>query len=190
MLSLSPLCFIFGCLLCLSAVISHDDLKGAGFDLRDLERISILLCSKCFLCHIWKRIHERADTFLVALFLSCKDLCRKKSNLQSDDIRTRAQPSKEADPSRSGSCQVKVIKSNKRLYFWSKKPASSMHCRLNAAVQQRSVLVWFSINQSPNLMYHVYQKKFNKQTKWPWHIPFNISNALWMKLPLNQPGDK
>lgn len=111
-LSLSVLCFIFGCLLCLSAVISHNDNKGAGLDLQDLERISILLCSKCFMWQIWKGIQERADRFCVALFLSCKELRREKSNQQSDNMRPGTELRREVDPSHSGSSWVTVIKYN------------------------------------------------------------------------------
>lgn len=45
------------------------------------RKISILLCSKCFNMTDMKRgIQERADKFFVALFLSCKEPCREKSN--------------------------------------------------------------------------------------------------------------
>lgn len=68
--------------------------------------MSILLCSKCFIWQIWKRIQERADKFCVTLFLSCKEPYREKSNLQSYNIRTCTNLGKDAQPSCSGSCWV------------------------------------------------------------------------------------
>ena len=79
-----------------SLLSSHTTaLKEPASIFRDLGRISSLLCSKCFIWQIWKRIQEGADKFFVALFLSCKELCREKSNLQSYNMRTLTKLSKE-----------------------------------------------------------------------------------------------
>lgn len=84
-------------------------LKEPASILQDLERMNLLLCSKCFIWRIWKEIQERDDKFCVAPLQSCKEPCGEKSNLQSYNMRTWNNMSREVEPSGSGSRWVKVI---------------------------------------------------------------------------------
>lgn len=85
-------------------------LKEPASILQDLERMNLLLCSKCFIWRIWKEIQERDDKFCVAPLQSCKELCGEKSNLQSYNMRTWNNMSKEVEPSGSG--QSHLIRRN------------------------------------------------------------------------------
>lgn len=114
--SLQPLCFIFGCLLCLSAVILRDGFgkKKTCFHLFKIRRKWDSFHVLSALYHKCKKkkkvIQERVDKVFVDLFLSCKELNRQESNLQSRNMRRCRNQSEEAGPSCSGSSWATVIK--------------------------------------------------------------------------------
>lgn len=111
----SLLCFIFGCLLCLSAVILRDGFERTCFHLFKIRRkwasfhVLSALYHKCKKKKN-KKIQERVDKIFVYLFLSCKEPNRQESNLQSCNMRRCRNQSEEAGPSCSGSSWATVIR--------------------------------------------------------------------------------
>lgn len=126
--SLQTLCFIFGCLLCLSAVILRDGFERTCFHLFKIrrKRASFHVLSALYhKCKKKKKIQERVDKVFVNLFLSCKEPNRQESNLQPCNMRRCRNQSEEAGPSCSGSswapvikCTVKCIQQSLILLCW------------------------------------------------------------------------